>query len=124
MTVVPLGVLFWLGWNLAQQDRATEQQQRRERLQLAADKVIAAIDRAISASEHGLAAGRTDWPDGAVAVALAGDQVEAAPAGRLAYLPVVPPDERCRSRRGSHRVPRPGSSHGRRCLPAPQHLGE
>jgi two-component system, OmpR family, phosphate regulon sensor histidine kinase PhoR len=89
ITVVPLGVFLWLGWRLTQQDRAIEGQQRRERRQLAADKVIAAVDRAISASEQALAAGRTDWPEAAVAVTFADDHIESVPPGRLAYLPVV-----------------------------------
>ena len=90
ITVVPLGVFLWLGWKLTQQDRAIERQQRRDRLQLAADKVIAAVDRAVSASAQELAAGRTDWPDSAVAVTFDDDRMESAPPGRLAYLPVVP----------------------------------
>ncbi len=90
ITVVPLAVFLWLGWKLTQQDRAIERQQRGEHLQLAAGKVIAAVDRAISASEQALAAGKTDWPDGAVAVTFADDRIAVAPPGRLAYLPIVP----------------------------------
>ena len=98
ITVVPLAVFLWLGWKLTQQDHAIERQQRRERLQLAADKVIAAVDRAISASEQALAAGKTDWPDGAVAVTFADDRIAVAPPGRLAYLPSFPPCAKCRRR--------------------------
>src|SRR5688572_19351599 len=90
ITVVPLAVFLWLGWKLTQQDRAIERQQRLARLQLAADKVIAAVDRAISASEQALAAGKTDWPDGAVAVTFTDGRMESTPPGRLAYLPIVP----------------------------------
>ena len=91
VTVVPLGTFLWLGWKMAAQDREIDAQQRRARLELAAERVVAALDRTLSAAERALASGQRDWPDGAVVVTFAPHRVEAAPPGRLAYLPVAAP---------------------------------
>lgn len=90
LTIVPLVLLLWLGWQVLRQDRALEARQRADRVDRAADLVVAALQRAIAASEQRLAAGDAAWPDGAVTLAFRGGLVSAAPSGRLAYLPVVP----------------------------------
>jgi signal transduction histidine kinase len=90
ITVLPLGLFVWLGWKILQQDRAMELQRRGERLQLAAERVAGTVDRALAASEARLAAGATEWGDGAVAVTFYPDRVLASPPGRVAYLPAVP----------------------------------
>ncbi|MBK5295987.1 MAG: HAMP domain-containing histidine kinase [Vicinamibacteria bacterium] len=90
VTVVPLATLLWLGWRLLEQDRSLEGQQTRQRVERAADLIVAAIERAIATSEQRLAAGAADWPDGVVAVTFRTRRVELLPAGRVAFVPVVP----------------------------------
>src|SRR5215469_1795239 len=90
ITVVPLTVLLWLGWRMLDQDRLLEGQQAQDRLERAADLAAASVQRAIAVSEQHLAAGDSNWPDGAVVVTLYDSRVEAYPAGRMAYLPVAP----------------------------------
>ena len=91
ITVVPLATLLWLGWRLLEQDRILENQQARQRVELAADLVVAALQRVLSSSEQRLAAGGNQWPEGTVVVTFRGGLVEAAPRERVAYLPVVKP---------------------------------
>lgn len=89
LTLIPLAVLLWLGWRLVAQDRTIEQTRQRERVERSADLLVAALQRPIGASGERLAAGAKDWPDGVVALTFLLNRVEASPAGRLAYLPVV-----------------------------------
>jgi hypothetical protein len=51
---------------------------------------VAKLQRMIGASEQRLAEGRDDWPDGAIAVTFSPAGVEILPAGRIAFLPVLP----------------------------------
>jgi signal transduction histidine kinase len=88
-TLVPLGTLLWLGWRLLEQDRLLEAQQAQQRVERVADLAVAALQRAIAESERRLASGAEAWPEGAVALTFGRDSVEAFPAGRLAFLPVV-----------------------------------
>jgi len=90
ITVVPLVSLLWLGRYLLEEDRAIAAKQAGERLDRAATLVAAAVDRAIAADEQRLAAGARDWSAGAVVVILAESRVSAAPALRLAFLPLAP----------------------------------
>jgi signal transduction histidine kinase len=92
VTLVPLGVLLWVGWRVLEQDRQLEQQQRRTRVERAADLVVGSLQRAIGLSEQRLAAGATDWPAGAVSLTFVSGRLSVAPRGRLAYLPVVTAD--------------------------------
>jgi signal transduction histidine kinase len=91
ITVLPLSLFVWLGWKILQQDRAMERQRQAERLQMAAERVASTVDRAVAVSEARLAAGATEWSDGAIALTFYPDRVLASPPGRLAYLPAVPP---------------------------------
>ncbi len=91
ITVVPLSTLLWLGWRLLEQDRILEGQQAQQRLERAADLMTGALQRAIASSEQRLAAGSQEWPDGAVAISLRADRIEAYPQERVAYLPAVAP---------------------------------
>jgi signal transduction histidine kinase len=90
VTVVPLAVFLWLGVRLLDQDWRLEEQQVRDRLQTGVDLVVAKLQRTIGASEQRLAEGRDDWPDGAIAVTFSAAGVEVVPAGRIAFLPVLP----------------------------------
>ena len=91
ITVVPLGLFVWLGLRLLQQDRALEQQQRRDRLQTASDLIVATLQRSLTSAEQQLASGAAEWPDGVVAVTMYADRVEVVPARRVAFVPIVPP---------------------------------
>lgn len=93
VTLLPLGLLLWVGWRLLEQDRTLTGQQVAQRIERAADIVVAALARAVSASEERLGAGVGDWGKGAVVVRFAGGRVEAAPRGRLAWQPVPAPLE-------------------------------
>jgi two-component system phosphate regulon sensor histidine kinase PhoR len=90
ITVVPLVSLLWLGHFLLEQDKQDAASQEAQRLAQIADLVATTAERAIADDERRLAAGLRDWPDGAVMITQAGNQLTAAPAGRLAYYPVVP----------------------------------
>jgi signal transduction histidine kinase len=90
ITLAPLAVLLWLGWRLLEQDRILEGQQIQQQIERSADLVVAALQRALASSEQLLAAGSTQWPDGAVAITIREGRMEAYPHGRFAYLPVVP----------------------------------
>ena len=90
-TAAPLAALLWVGWRALEQDRDLEDQAIRQRLELAADIATAALQRAVAASERRLADGLREWPEGAVTMFVQGDAVQVWPAGRAAYLPVVPP---------------------------------
>jgi signal transduction histidine kinase len=88
ITVIPLAVLLFLGWRLLDQDRILERQQAQQSVEHAADLVVAALERAIANSGQRLVSGATEWPDGAVAVRIQDDAIEAYPKGRMAYVPM------------------------------------
>jgi signal transduction histidine kinase len=90
VTVVPLGLVSWLGWRLLEQDRLLQHEQVQRRVERAADLAVAALERAVSETEREIAAGRTSWPDGAVALVFDADRVLVEPAGRLAFVPQEP----------------------------------
>ncbi|MDH4273252.1 MAG: hypothetical protein OEW18_14865, partial [Candidatus Aminicenantes bacterium] len=89
-TAVPLTALLWISWRVLAQDRALEDQQIEQRLERAADIATAALQRAVTASERRLVEGNKDWPQGAAAMIVQGDNVQVWPAGRVSYLPVAP----------------------------------
>jgi signal transduction histidine kinase len=89
VTIVPLGLLLWLGWRFLDQDRLVERQQAQDRLERAADVAVAALQRAVAATEQRLAGGEHDWPAGAVSLAIGGASVEVWPRGRVAWRPSV-----------------------------------
>src|SRR5947207_6771368 len=91
ITVVPLTTLLWLGWRLLEQDRALEQQQVQQRVELGADLIVSALQRAVSVSEQRLATGSGPGADEAVTVTFRDGQIEASPRDRVAYFPVVAP---------------------------------
>jgi hypothetical protein len=93
-TAAPLVGLLWLGFRVLDQDRQLERQQVQERLERSADVVAGAIQRQIAKSEQALAAGTTDWPDGAVTLTITPDGPMVSPPGRIAFLPVQPPARR------------------------------
>jgi hypothetical protein len=93
VTVVPLAVLLWLGWQVLEQDTRLEQQRRTEQVTAVSDRVVAALDRAVATTEQRLAAGATDWPADAVTVRIAGNRLVVEPRRHVAFLPTVPPLE-------------------------------
>jgi signal transduction histidine kinase len=91
ITIVPLVVLLWLGWQLLEQDRALEAQQRDQQRAAAADRITAALERAVAAAEQRLAAGATDWAHDAVTLTIRGDRLTVEPRRHVTFLPVVAP---------------------------------
>src|SRR5512147_467985 len=90
LTLVPLALLAWLGWRALEQERTLEGQQARQQLELAADFVTSALQRMVAADTRRLETGDHTWPAHAAVVSFRDALVEAYPAGRVAYLPVVP----------------------------------
>lgn len=91
IAAVPLLTLLWLGWRLLDQDRLLEGQRIQDRLERAADLAAASRQRAIAATGQRLADGNLDWPDGSATIVIQGGRVEAHPASRVAFVPVVHP---------------------------------
>lgn len=89
ITVIPAAALAWLGWRMLEQDRALESQRAQERLEHAADRVSAALERSLAELEGQLESG-SPVPANAVVIAGRGEGIEAHPAGRLLYYPVLP----------------------------------
>jgi signal transduction histidine kinase len=56
-TLIPIGVLSWLGFRILQQDRDVERQRRRERLEVAAGRLALDMDRRLQDIEEQLARG-------------------------------------------------------------------
>lgn len=99
--------LAWLGWRLLQQDRALRDQQIRTRLETTADAATNALHRRLTAVDETLAgvqarpaaeragalgAAASTLPAGAVYAVVTDGHVDAFPADRLVYHPVLPPD--------------------------------
>jgi signal transduction histidine kinase len=104
VTVLLGATLAWLGWRLLEQDRALEAQQVRGRLEDAADRIAAALRQRLDASADSVdrfarlpdAAMRSSLTRGAEALAadavlvlFTADAVEAFPAQRLPYRPLI-----------------------------------
>jgi two-component system, OmpR family, phosphate regulon sensor histidine kinase PhoR len=83
----PLMILGWAGKLLFDQNRLLYDQQTRDRLGRAADAVVGALQAAISDAERKLAAGETEWGDGAAVVTFSPDGISAQPSDALAYVP-------------------------------------
>ncbi len=95
VTLIPAAALIWLSWRILEQDRVLERQRLQDRLERTADAVSAALARRLSDIEERLP---TLWnnppsplPDDAVLVSFGSAAVDARPADRLSYWPVVPP---------------------------------
>src|SRR4051794_39651043 len=56
-TLIPIGVLTWLGVRIVQQDRDVERQRRREALEVAAGRLALDIERRLQDIEDQLAKG-------------------------------------------------------------------
>jgi signal transduction histidine kinase len=97
VTIVPLGLLLWLGWRFLGQERIVQRQQAQDHLERAADVAVAALQRTVAATEQRLAGGERDWPGGAVSLAVDGASVEVWPPGRVAWRPSVPALREARS---------------------------
>ena len=91
VAIVPLCVLFWVGWRLREQDRSLASQQMAQRVETAADIVAAAVARSVAGSRQRLEARAADWPAGAVSITTGPSRFEASPRGRLAWVPLAPP---------------------------------
>src|SRR5687768_7424730 len=87
VTIVPLCVLFGVGWRLREQDRSIASQQMAQRVETAADIVAAALARSVAASRQRLEAHAADWPVGAVSIETGPSRFDASPRGRLAWVP-------------------------------------
>ena len=94
ITLAPSSLLIWFGWRSLQQDRALALQQVQERREQAADLIVAGVEQSLAASEQMLrdpsAMQALATPEGAVAVVLTQDHVEAFPRNRLLYYPIPP----------------------------------
>jgi signal transduction histidine kinase len=88
-TAVPLFTLFWLAWQLLQQDQILERQQIVDRTERTADLVVAALQRAIAITERRVASGDVVAEQGAVTFTFEGGRITAQPAGAVAFLPVA-----------------------------------
>src|SRR5215470_9595195 len=93
ITLVPSSLLVWFGWRSLQQDQALALQQMHERREQAADMIVAGVEQSLSASEQTLrdpaAMQALAVPEGAVAVVLTPDHIEAYPKDRLLYYPIA-----------------------------------
>jgi len=89
ITILPLAALLWVGWRLLGQESILAAQEAQQRVERAADSVTVALQRAFAASEQQLASDRSQWPEGAVAVAFRAGRVDAHPNDRLVYVPVA-----------------------------------
>lgn len=101
ITLVPSSLLIWFGWRSIQQDRALALQQVQERREQAADLIVTGLEQSLAASEQALRDPSIQTlavPEGAVAVVLAADHIEAFPAGRLLYYPMAPPSREAPAR--------------------------
>jgi signal transduction histidine kinase len=97
VTLLVAGALAWLGWRLLSQERALEQQRRRDRLEQVADGLFTGLLRSLTETEAALAqvGSAPPWrmpapPPGAVAVLLRRGGIETTPPAVLAYVPILP----------------------------------
>jgi signal transduction histidine kinase len=85
-TVLPAGALVWLGWRLASQERALEEQRRRDRLEAAADATVASLQAAVARAEQ-----ETPPAAGTVRIVFRASDVEVRPSDALLYRPRLNP---------------------------------
>jgi signal transduction histidine kinase len=93
ITLAPSTLLIWFGWRSLQQDRALALQRVQERRDQAADLIVAGLEQSLAAAEQALrdpaAMQALAVPEGAVAVVLTPDHIEAFPKNRLLYYPIT-----------------------------------
>ena len=77
VTVLPFGMLLWLGWRLVDQDHLLEQQQVRQRVNRAADRAVSALQKQLSAAEQAVMDSRGDPPPGVFVFAFSSPLPEA-----------------------------------------------
>jgi signal transduction histidine kinase len=94
ITLAPSTLLIWSGWRSLQQDRAIALRQLQERREQAADLIVAGLEQSLVASEQALrdpsAMQALVVPEGAVAVVMNPEHIEAFPKDRLLYYPYAP----------------------------------
>jgi signal transduction histidine kinase len=84
VTLVAVSALGWFGWKLLDQERAVEAQRAHERLEQTADGIAANAREALA--EAPPAGGQ---PAEGVLLTIAGNNIDAAPAGRLLFRPIA-----------------------------------
>jgi signal transduction histidine kinase len=87
VAIIPLLLLFWVGWRLRDREVSAARQQIAQRVETAADIVTAALGRAVAASRQRMEAGATAWPPGVVSIVMRAGRITAEPRGRLAWTP-------------------------------------
>src|SRR5689334_10643066 len=87
LLLLPAAAILWLGVRLIEQDRSLESRQLQERRGSACDRVSAALEQALAANERRL--GSLEADADAVRVTFSGEHIEAHPAGRLLYYPLL-----------------------------------
>ena len=94
ITLVPSILLVWFGWRSLQQDRALALQEVKEHREQAADLIVSGLEQSVTGAEQSLrdlsAIEALAKPEGAVAVVLTPEHIEAFPTGRLLYYPIAP----------------------------------
>lgn len=83
--------LAWLAGRLLDQEQAVESQRAREQLDVAADRAVAVFQRSLSELERQAFAADGSLPPDTVAVIADRLSIRSRPAGRLLFVPVVPP---------------------------------
>lgn len=95
VTLLPAGVLGWLGWRLYRQDQALEFQHLQDRLDSAAGRIVSVLSLGLDRMEESLPQASDDSSsDDVVWLVFTPREVRANPPGRLVYYPFVlsPPD--------------------------------
>jgi signal transduction histidine kinase len=94
ITLAPSILLVWLGWRSLQQDRTLDLQAVKEHREQAADLIVSGLEQSVAAAEQSLrdssAIEVLAKSEGAVAVVLTPDHIEAYPRDRLLYYPTAP----------------------------------
>jgi len=83
--------LAWLAGRLLDQEQAVEAQRAREQLEVAADRAVAVFQRSLNELERQAFSDDGPLPPDTVAVIADRLSIRSRPAGRLVFVPVVPP---------------------------------
>ena len=97
LTLVSVSALGWFGWKLLEQERVVEAQRAQDRVEQAADRIAATMRGTLAETGERLGAWVTaPPPDGkpeeGLLLILTDNGMSAAPAERLLYRPVLPPE--------------------------------